>query len=228
MDRILERSYKRTCFQGRGVVGRWLDRAFFSALAGAGLYILTGKALFALLLAGTALLLLILWDVRRWTRFRRKLWQGAATALKREDWLRKEAASLRQGGGVVLYPTPEGEALMGLCLRYGSGTAFHSFGAEQADLAAQAAALGCSLTVHPWGEGAEPSREQVLERLRRDAPRRTALPWRALLDLPGGRYLLTGCALLLLSMILRRALWWRLLGSACLVIGAIRRSLRIR
>jgi hypothetical protein len=32
--------------------------------------------------------------------------------------------------------------------------------------------------------------------------------------------------MLLLSMVLRRALYWRLLGSLCLLLGALRRGMR--
>ena len=70
-------------------------------------------------------------------------------------------------------------------------------------------------------------REQMIERLKRDAPKRDRKLWHTLLHLPGNRYLLTGCALLLLSMVLRRALYWRLLGSLCLFIGAVRRAVHM-
>ena len=66
-----------------------------------------------------------------------------------------------------------------------------------------------------------------MERLVRDAPKRNMLPLKKLLHLPGNRYLLTGFMLLLLSMILRRALYWRLLGTLCLVIGTVRRSFHL-
>ena len=116
--------------------------------------------------------------------------------------------------------------MTGLCLRQGEGTAFHTFGEVREELIVQAKTLGCTVSFHPWQEGSEPSQEQVLERLKRDAPKRTGNLWRTLLHLPGNRYLLAGCAVLLLSMVLRRALYWRLLGSLCLLLGALRRGMR--
>ena len=227
MDRKTERAYKRTCFQGRGLVARWLDRAFFSVLGGACLLILSQSLAVSCCLSLCLLMLLVLWDRRRWTRYKRQLWQRAAKTLKREDWLRQAAEDIRQGGGVILHPVPDLDSLMGFCLRHGPGTAFHCFGDVQEKLAVQASTLSCSITFHPWGEGAEPSREQVLNRLTRDAPKPNTMPWRSLATLPGNRYLLTGGLLLLLSILLRRAIYWRLLGSLCLLIGAIRRSLRV-
>ena len=217
------RAYKRQCFQGRSAAARWLDRLFFSALCGAGLNILLGKLLPSLLLLGSALLLFTLWDGRRWSRFERKLYESVRDRLRREDWLLQEAERIRQGDGKLLYPTPEGDALSGFCLRYGPGTAFHCIGKEERDLVARAETFRCTVTFHPWGFGAEPSLEAVNERLKHDAPERRAKLWPALLRLPGNRYLLTGCLLLLLSVFLRRALYWRLLGTLCLFIGAIRR-----
>ena len=80
------------------------------------------------------------------------------------------------------------------------------------------------MAFHPWEQGAEPAPEQVRERLMRDAPKRTNILWRQLLTLPGSRYLLTGFMLLIMSMFLRKALYWRLMGSLCLLIGAVRRA----
>ena len=62
-----------------------------------------------------------------------------------------------------------------------------------------------------------PTRTQVEERLRQKAPKRTPRLWGRLLRLPGNRYLMTGGLLLFLSMVLRKALYWRLLGSVCLL-----------
>lgn len=227
MDRTTARAYKRKCFQGRGIVARWLDRVFFSALGGVCLYILLRNLILSLLLGGAFLLLLVLWDRRRWARFRHRLWQRTVDQLWREDWLRQEAGRIRGSGGVLLYPVPDLDTLTGLCLRLGEGTAFHCVGDVKDSLIAAAQALGCSLTFHPWGQGEEPSREQVVERLVCDAPKRYALPWQKLLHLPGNRYLVTGLLLLLLSMILRRALYWRMLGTLCLVIGTVRRSFHL-
>ena len=227
MDRKTEQAYKRKCFQGRGVLARWLDRAFFSGLSGVCLYIWKGSALFSCLLAGAVLLLLLVWEGRRWGRFRQKLWRDAAMELKREAWMEQEAARIRREGGVILFPTPEEDALTGACLCYDPGARFHCFGEPRENLIEKTRTMGCVLVFHPWQEGPEPDREQVIERLRRDAPRRDHRLWRSLLRLPGNRYLLTGMALILLSMVLRRALYWRLLGSLCLLIGAIRRALRL-
>ena len=227
MDRTTAHAYKRKCFQGRGIVARWLDRVFFSALGGVCLHILLRCLILSLLMGGAILLLLLLWDRRQWARFRQRLWRRTADQLQREDWLRQEAERIRRSGGVLLYPAPDMDTLTGLCLRLGEGTAFHCIGDVKDSLMAAAQALGCSLTSHPWGQGEEPSREQVTERLVRDAPKRNALPWQKLLHLPGNRYLLTGFLLLLLSMILRRALYWRLLGTLCLVIGTVRRSFHL-
>ena len=227
MDRTTARAYKRKCFQGRGIVARWLDRVFFSALGGVCLYILLRNLILSLLLGGAFLLLLVLWDRRRWARFRQRLWQRTVDQLQREDWLQQEAERIRRSGGVLLYPVPDLDTLTGFCLRLGQGISFHCVGNAQDNLISAAQALGCSLMFHPWGQGAEPRKEQVMERLVRDAPKRNALPWQKLLHLPGNRYLLTGLLLLLLSMILRRALYWRLLGTMCLVIGTVRRSFHL-
>ena len=227
MDRTTERAYKRICFHGRGIAARWLDRVFFALLGGGCLYIACRNiALSCLLLVGL-LAFSMLWEKKRWARFQHDLWQRTVMTLRREAWLKGEAARLRQAGGTVLYPTPDAETLIGLCLRFGETTVFHCFGEAGEDLAAEAKALGCALIFHPWQEGSEPSREQVAERLRRDAPKRRERIWPMLLHLPGSRYLLTGCALLGLSMVLRRALYWRLLGSLCLCIGAVRRAFHV-
>ena len=224
MDRSTERVYKRKCFQGRGWTARWLDRVFFALLCGVCLYISVGRFFLSLLLAAAVLLLLTFLDMRRWDKFRQKLWQDAADRLRRETWLRKEAERIRQAGGIVLFPTPDRDALLGFCFRYGLDTVFHGFGEGREDLITEAAAYGCTLVFHPWGKGEAPSREQVTERLRQEAPKGGKRLWRMLLNLPGNRYLLTGGLLLLLSVFFRRALYWRLLGSLCLLIGAFRRS----
>ena len=205
-------------------MARWLDVGFFSFICGVALYILSGRVFLSLLLMIAALSFLILLDARRWGRFRQKLWKDAVSRLRREDWLRQEAERIRQAGETVLYPAPGRDELTGLCLRRGPGTAFHCFGEPKEELRAEALAVGCTLTFHPWGQGSEPSREQVEDRLRQDAPKRERKLWRALLRLPGKRYLVTGCLLLLLSIFLRRALYWRLLGSLCLFVGTCRRS----
>ena len=209
------------------MVARWVDRAFFSLLGGTCLYLLGRNLWLSGLLCVGLLSLFTLWDRRRWMRFKDALWQKTARQLKRESWLQQKAERIRQTGGTILYPTPELEALTGHCLRLGKGTAFHCIGAPKENLIAEAQRMGCTLTFHPWGEGVDPSREQVMERLGRDAPKRDRTLWRKLLRLPGNRYLLTGAALLLLSMVLRRGLYWRLLGSLCLLIGAVRRSFHL-
>ena len=209
------------------MVARWLDRAFFALLGGGCLYLLSRYALLSCLLTMALLAVFLLWDRRRWCRYRDRLWRDAVQSLRREDWVRQAAERIRQGGGAIVYPMPDRDVLTGLCLRLGPGTVLHCFGEPIEDVREQAQALGCAAVFHPWGEGATPSREQVTERLRRDAPRRDNKLWRQLLHLPGNRYLLTGCGLLLLSMFLRRSLYWRLLGSLCLMIGAIRRALRM-
>lgn len=227
MNSSTVRAYKRKCFQGRGTAVRWMDRAFFSALIGVCLYVLRGGILVLLLLFAASMAMFTFLDVRRWDRFRQKLWQGAASQLRREDWLTHEAEHIRQEGGVILFPVPDKDSLTGLCLRWGRGTSFHCFGEVRKELAAGALAYGCSMTFHSWQEGAEPGREQVLQRLERDAPKRDTQLWRRLLQLPGNRYVLAGCLLLLMSILLRHALYWRLLGSLCLLIGAVRRSFHI-
>ena len=82
------------------------------------------------------------------------------------------------------------------------------------------------MSFHPWGRGEEPNRDEVNERIIRDAPKGRLKLWQRLLELSGNRYILAGCLLLLLSMGLRKALYWRLLGSLCLMIGALRRAFR--
>ena len=205
-------------------MGRWLDRAFFSLLIGACLYIVTGKMAVSLLAFGTVLLLHMVIEKRRWCKYRQKLWQKAQDELRREDWLKQKALSIREAKGVILYPTPDMDSLTGLCLQRGQSTSFHCFGDIRNDLVEKAAAFGCTVSFHPWGEGATPSRDQIIRWLERNAPKRDTKLWKRLLHLPGGRYLLTGCLLLLLSILLRRALYWRLLGTLCLLIGALRRS----
>ena len=205
-------------------MARWLDRVFFALLCGVCLYISVGRFFLSVLLAAAVLLLLTFLDMRRWDKFRQKLWQDAADRLRRETWLRKEAERIRQAGGIVLFPTPDRDALLGLCFRYGPDTVFHGFGEGREDLITEAAAYGCTLVFHPWGKGEAPSREQVIERLRQEAPKGGKRLWRMLLNLPGNRYLLTGGLLLLLSVFFRHAFYWQLLGSLCLLIGAFRRS----
>ena len=209
------------------MAARWMDRIFFGILGGVSLYLLFLQLLLSVLLCIALWIAFCLLDHRRWMKYCHELWRKTATALKREDWLRREAQAIRQGGGIVLYPTPKADALTGFCLRYGQGTAFHCFGEPKGDLTTLVGTLGCTVSFHAWQEGTEPSREQVLERLRRDAPKGKGRLLPLLWHLPGNRYLLTGCVLLVLSLFLRRAFYWRLLGSFCLVIGAIRRAFRV-
>ena len=227
MDTRIVHAYKQQCFQGRGIVALWSDRTFFSALTGVCLYIWRRRLIASLLLFAAVFALLTVWDMRRWSRFKRNLLRNAVDRLKREDWMDREAERIRQKGGVTLFPTPDTDSMTGCCLRLGRGTSFHCFGEVKTELIAGAAAYGCTVTFHPWGEGAGPSREQVIQRLERDAPKRDTKLLRRLLSLPGSRYLVTGCMLLLLSIVLRHALYWRLLGSLCLLIGAVRRSVRL-
>ena len=224
---MTERAYKRKCFQGRGMVARSLDMAFFSLLGGACLYVLIRNLVYSTLLSAGLLLFYILWDRRRWHRYRQCIWQEVTRSLRREAWLQQEAERIRGEGGVIIYPTQDRERMIDLCLNFGQGTVFHCFGDTNSNLLAVAEAYGCSITFHSWQEGPEPSQEQVMERLRRNAPKRDGTLWKRLLDLPGNRYLLTGALLLLLSIVLRRALYWRFLGSLCLLIGAIRRSVTL-
>lgn len=227
MNRRMERAYKRICFQGRGIVARWTDKVFFALLGGVCLYLLCRNVALSCVFIAALLGVFMLWESRRWTKYERDLWQKTVRTLRREDWLRQEGMRIRQTGGTILYPTPDAEALTGFCLRFGTGTAFHCFGDAKKELITQAKSMGCSVAFHRWQEGGAPSREQVLERLERNAPKAERRLWQSLLRLPGSRYLLTGCALLLLSMVLRRALYWRLLGSLCLMIGAVRRAFHI-
>ena len=225
-DKMIQ-AYKRICFHGRGIVARLTDRAFFSLLGGVCFFLLFGDRLLSVSFMAALLVTFLLWGHRRWMKYKHSIWQKTVKTLKQEDWLRQEAERIRQEGGKVLYPVPDAEALLDHCLRSGEGTTFHCFGEEKGELIALVESCGCTLSFHPWQEGSEPSREQVIERLRRDAPKRDRRIWHALLHLPGNRYLLTGCVLLLLSMALRHALYWRLLGSLCLCMGAIRRALHV-
>lgn len=226
MKGSIERAYKQKCFQGRGMAARWLDRVFFSALGAISLLICTGKLFLSTLLFAAAMGMLTLWDLRRWRTYRLQVWRNAADELRRESWLKQEAMTIGQTGGTILYPTPDADTLIGHCLRQGQGASFHCFGEPQNDLIAAAAAWGCVLSFHPWGRGEEPNRNEVNERIIRDAPKGRPKLWRRLLQLSGNRYILAGCLLLLLSMGLGKALYWRLLGSLCLMIGALRRAFR--
>ena len=157
-------------------------------LCGMALYILSDRMLLSLLLFGAALLALIMLDKRQWDRYQEKLRMDAAKELRRESWLKQEADRIRQAGGMVLYPIPDKEALLGLCLRFGQEVGFHCFGEPQNEWIETAQSYGCKLKFHPWGEGEEPSRAQVTKRLERDVPKRKAGQWRRLLSLPGNRY----------------------------------------
>ena len=227
MNVSLQRAYKRKCFQGRGTAARWLDRLFFSALCGVCLHILSGMLALSWMLSGTVLLCLFLWDRRRWDKYKDKLLKNAVLKLRREDWLKQEAVRIRQEGGAVIIPTPNVDTLIGLCVYFGRGKVLHCIGEAREDLVTAASEWGCSLIFHPWGEGKEPSPVQVNERLKREAPEAKPRLWRKLLHLPGNRYFLAGCILLLLSVCLRKTLYWRLLGTVCLLIGTLRRSIRL-
>ena len=218
------RVYKRICFQGRGTLARWLDRIFFSALAGICLLVLRGGIVPACTVFLATLALFVLWDRKRWNDYWRTTFKKAVRDLKREDWLRREAERIRGEGGTILYPEPSREELTGHCLRMGSGTTFHCFGEPQQELIDLASAFSCGISFHPWQEGTEPSREQVMDRLRCDAPKRKRRIWCALLELPGSRYLMAGSVLLIASIFLRRSIYWRCLGMVCLLIGAIKRA----
>lgn len=227
MEGAIERAYKRKCFQGRGTFARLLDRAFFSAFGGVCLYIVIRRMFPSILLFAALFLLLNLMGRRRWQTYRRQLYRSAEAELKREVWLKQEAESFRQQGGVILFPLPRKEELMGLCLRLGPGTAFHAFGGSKQVLTTTAYQMGCTVTFHPWGEGEAPTQEQIEAKIRQEAPPRRGGLWRQLIKLPDNRYLLTGCVLLLLSIFVKGALYWRLLASLCLLIGAVRRSLHM-
>ena len=227
MDRVTEQAYKRRCFQGRGMAARLLDMAFFSLLGGACLYVLKRNLGFSIFLSGMLLLVFVLWERKRWNRYKQCILQEATKALRREAWLQQEGESIRGKGGVILYPTPDRKDMIGFCLRLGQGTAYHCFGDTNEELLAVAEAFGCSIAFHPWQEGPEPSRAQVIERLRRDAPKRNYVLLKKLIQLPGNQFLLTGASLLLISIFLRRALYWRVLGSICLLVGAFRRSMTL-
>ena len=227
MEGAIERAYKRKCFQGRGTVARLLDRAFFSALGGACLYIVLRQALLSILLFAALFLLLNALGRIRWQKYRKQLWRSAASELKRENWLKQEAERLRQQGGVILIPSPERDELVGLCLRMGTGTSFHAFGGQQEELTTAADDMGCTVTFHPWGEGETPAREQIEARIRQEAPLRQRSLWKQLVKLSDSRYLMTGSVLLLLSIFVKGALYWRLLASLCLLIGAIRRTIHM-
>ena len=168
MDRVTEQAYKRRCFQGRGLVARSLDMAFFSLLGGACLYVLKRNLGFSILLSGMLLLVFVLWERKRWDRYKQCILQEATKALRREAWLQQEGESIRGKGGVILYPTPDRKDMIGFCLRLGQGTAYHCFGDTNEELLAVAEAFECSIAFHPWQEGPEPSRAQVIERLRRE------------------------------------------------------------
>ena len=204
-----------------------LDRAFFSALGAVCLFIVLRCFVLSVLLFAAVFLLLSLWNERQWSRYKQQLWNRTAVALKRESWLKQEAERLRKQGGVILFPLPERDEFIGLCLRMGPGTGFHAFGGPKEELAKAADEMGCIVTFHPWGEGEAPTRGQIEERLRQKVPLRKGRLWNKLLQLPDNRYILTGCVLLLLSIILKRALYWRLLASLCLLIGAFRRTLHM-
>lgn len=206
------------------MAARWLDIAFFSALGGMCLYIAGNSFTLAACLSLAMVLLQVLLDQKRWGKYQRQLWQKAKDRLKRENWLRREGEHLRNAGGIILYPTPDEDRLMGMCLRWGPGTKFHCFGEERKVLADLASSMGCTVTFHVWDHGGEPSPEQVAERIRLDAPIRRHQLMPRLRRLPFDRYLLTGSLLLILSIFLKRAFYWRLLGSMCLMIGAFRRS----
>ncbi len=223
MDKATEWAYKRKCFQGRGAWARWLDITFSSALGGVCLYILRGNLTLSVFFSAGLLLLFVVWDRRRWIKYQQKIRREASKAIQRESWMKQEAERIRQAGGLILYPTPDMEKMTGLCLNMKQGMVFHFFGDADEDITTVATKFGCSITFHPWGEGPEPDREQVEERLNRNILRRDGVKWRKVLYLSGNRYLLTGAVLLLISVFLRRALYWRLLGSLCLLMGALRR-----
>ena len=224
MDGLVTRAYKRTCFQGRGALARWLDRAFFSALGGLCLLIYCKLAWLALLFGLFLLALGCFIGKRRWETYRERLYRQAAQALRREAWMKEAGERIRVQGGVILYPTPDRETLKGACLLRGGGTNFHCFGNPDQALTEETEKLGCSLTFHPWGEGREPTPDEVETRLKLQAPQPRRGLWKTAVTLPGSRYYLAGGVLLLLSMVLRRALYWRLLGSLCLILGTGRRA----
>ena len=227
MDKRTERAYKRKCFLGRGALARWMDTAFSSLFGGACLYILRGNKMLSAFLSAGLLLFFVLWDRRRWIKYKQKLWLEASRALKRESWLKQEAERIRQAGGVIIYPTPDSKEMIGHCLRMGQGISFHCIGDERKELILAVSKLGSAITFHPWEEGSDPDREQIVEKLKSNMPKRNVLLWKDLLQVSGNRYMLAGASLLIISMFLRHALYWRLLGSLCLLIGAIRHSIQM-
>ena len=117
--------------------------------------------------------------------------------------------------------------MIGHCLRMGQGISFHCIGDERKELILAVSKLGSVITFHPWEEGSDPDREQIVEKLKSNMPKRNDLLWKDLLQMSGNRYMLAGASLLIISMFLRHALYWRLLGSLCLLIGAIRHSIQM-
>ena len=221
---ILEQ--KKICFQGRGTVARALDRVFFAILSGLCLYIACGIWWLSALMSVSILLLQVALAKKRWTSYVRTMRKSTEKQLRQENWMIEEAAKIRAGGERILYPEPNGEELTGFCLNVSKGTRFHCFETENKALEQIAKDYGCVLVFHPKREGETPTDLQIENRIEMETPVRQKHTITRLLAQAESRYYTTGAVLLALSMVLRRAIYWRILASLCFGIGTIKRVIR--
>lgn len=216
---------KRICFQGRGTIARVLDRTFFAVLGGLCLYIGCGTWWLSALMSISIYLLLFALAKRRWDSYLKSLWNSMKTQLRQENWMEEEAARIRASGETILYPKPDAEKLTGYCLNAPKGTRFHCFEAESTTLAQIAENYGCVLLFHPRREGETPTDDQIESHIEAKTPTGRKHTIIRILSQTESRYYIAGVVLLGLSMVLRRAVYWRILASLCFFVGTIKRML---
>ncbi len=228
MERIIERAYKRDCFQGRGIVGRWTDWLFFSCLGGLLLFIAFRILWLSAVFTACLLLVQLAWASHRWTVYYQTLKNDICASLRRENWLTEEAARIRADSEVVLFPLPGRDRLIESCLNAPKGTRFHCFGTADASLCKVAEDYGCTLVFHPWGMGKKPTEEAVEKRIVDGSNVRKGGRIGKLFSQTDIRYFITGGALLLLSLFMNHAIYWRLTASVCFFFGTIKRVALLR
>ncbi len=226
MDKKIARAQKRKCFHGRGALARWTDRLFFAGLGGLCLYIVLKNWWLSITSAVCLLSIQMIWAKHRWESYQKDLRKKTSVALRKENWLKEEAVKIRSCGETILFPLPGKEQLSANCLNADKGTRFHCFGDEDKRLCEYAKSYGCILVFHPWGMGKVPTNEDIENRIAEVSDgSKNAL--HRIISQTYNRYFLTGACLLLFSITLRHAVYWRLLASLCFIIGAVKRLVRI-
>lgn len=224
MDANTKRYYQKQCFGGRSLFARTVDNVFLCCLIAGALFILGVKSPWPFLIGMVGFLIVAGIEKARWSWFEKRLFEKTAQTLQRESWMRQKAEELKQPNKYLAYPTPENEELIGLCLRLNQGVEIHSFGNEDKDKKNLANAWGHSMVFHAFMPEEKPSMEEIEKRIEKGVKKNRYSFRQVAKAIPINRFFVSGIVLLVLSIFLRRAMYWRLMGSLCLSIGVLRFS----